>query len=164
MAANTTGYPVREQDPLLNCFFIVETSDGVKAAFSQFSGIKAQVQTLGSRYGDDSRGVQDFIPVATRYEPVTLTRGVIGELDFLDWINQAAAGYEDGPGGENLRRDLVITATDRTGARIVAWELKDAFPIGYEISGMDALRGDVLTESITFQITGVRRKNLAVEN
>ncbi len=155
-------YPAR-QDPLLNCFFIVETADGVKAAFSQFSGIKVQVQTLGNRFGDDSRGVQDYIPVMTRYEPVTLTKGVIGALDFLDWINQAAAGYEDGPGGNNLRRDLVVTATDRTGARIVSWELKEALPIGYEISSMDALRDEVLTERITFQITGVRRKDLAAE-
>lgn len=150
-------YPPREDDPLLNCSFVVECEGGVTAAFSQFSGIKVQVQTLANRYGDENRGVQDFIPVMTRYEPITLSKGVIGELDFLEWIEQSTAGYNDGPGGSNLRRTLHITAVDITGAKRITWELKNAFPIGYELAPMDALRSEVLTESITFQITGVRR-------
>lgn len=146
-------------DPLLNCRFLVEVeSDGaVAAVFTQFSGIKMEVQTIANRYGDDSRGVQEYLPVMTRFQPVTFTRGVIGKLDFLDWIFASAAKLESGPTGEKLRRNLVVIALDERGRRIVSWRLKNALPIGYEISPMDALRAEVLTESITFQITGVER-------
>ena len=136
----------------------METENGeVVAAFSQFSGMKMEVQTLGNRYGEDSRGVQEYIPVMTRFAPVTFTRGVIGELEFLDWIFAAAAGMESGPSGEKLRRTLLVVALDETGSRRISWRLKNALPIAYEISPMDAMRAEVLTESITFQITGVER-------
>lgn len=147
------------QDPLLNCRFIVEmeAESAVVAAFAQFSGIKMEVQTISARYGDDSRGVQEYIPVMTHYQPVTFTRGVIGELEFADWIYAAAAKMESGPTGENLRRNLVVVAMDQLGNRVVSWRLKDALPIGYEVTQMDALRSEVLMESVTFQITGVER-------
>ena len=146
-------------DPLLNCRFIVEveSDNSVVAVFSQFSGIKMEVQTIANRYGDDPRGVQDYLPVMTRFQPVTFTRGVIGKLAFLDWIFASAAKMESGPTGEKLRKTLVVVALDERGKRIISWRLKDALPIGYEISQMDALRAEVLTESITFQITGVER-------
>ena len=151
------SYTQRE-DPLISCRFIVETDNGdVVAAFSQFSGMKMEVQTLGNRYGEDARGVQDYLPVMTRFAPVTFTRGVIGELTFLDWIFSAAARLDSGPSGENLRRTLLVVALDETGSRRISWRLKDALPIGYEISPMDALRTEVLTESITFPLTGVER-------
>jgi phage tail-like protein len=136
----------------------VETDDGnVVAAVSQFSGMKMEVQTLGNRYGEDTRGVQDYIPVMTRFAPVTFTRGVIGEMTFLDWIFAAAANMNSGPTGEKMRRTLLVVVLDEAGRRRISWRLKDALPIGYEISPMDALRTEVLTESITFQITGVER-------
>ena len=157
MADENTQY-IQKPDPLIGCRFIVETDNGdVVAAFSQFSGMKMEVQTLGNRYGEDSRGVQEFLPVMTRFEPVTFTRGVIGELAFLDWIFAAAAGMENGPSGKKLCRTLLVVALDERGSRRISWRLKNALPIAYVISPMDALRAEVLTESITFQITGVER-------
>ena len=149
---------INKPDPLIGCRFIVEVeTEGVMAAFSQFSGIKMEVQTVSCRYGDDSRGVLGSIPVMTHFAPVTLTKGVIGDIAFLDWIFAAAAGMEQGPSGEKLCKTLVVVALDEHGNRVVSWRLKDAMPVGYEISPMDASRSEVLTESVTFQITGVQR-------
>ena len=157
MATEHTQYTAR-QDPLISCRFIVEVEpEGVVAAFSQFSGIRMEVQTLNSRYGEDRRGVQDTIPVMTQFAPVKLIRGVIGELSFLDWIFSAAAGMEQGPSGKKLYRTLVVVALDERGNRVLSWRMKDALPVAYEISPMDAARSEVLTESITFQISGVER-------
>ena len=39
----------------------------------------------------------------------------------------------------------------------MVWSLKDAMPIGYELSPMDSSRSEVLTESVTFTIQGVER-------
>jgi len=50
-----------------------------------------------------------------------------------------------------------VVALDESGSRRISWRLKNALPIAYEISPMDAMRAEVLTESITFQITGVER-------
>lgn len=137
----------------------VESSGAVVAAFSQFSGVKMEVQTVQARSGNDNRGVQEYIPVLTSFAPVTLTKGVVGDNEFLDWLFSAAAGPDSGPrGGGSLRRTINVVALDAKGKRGVTWTLKDAMPIGYELMPMDGGRSEVLSESLTFAITGMDRK------
>lgn len=139
--------------------FLVEVENGgvVVAAFSQFSGVKMQVQTLQARSGDENRGVQEYVPVMTSFAPVTLTKGVVGDNDFLDWLFTAAASVNAGPTGGGLRRTLNVVALDEHGKRGITWSLKDALPIGYELAPMDGNRSEVLSESLTFAIAGMER-------
>ena len=146
--------------PLTSFRFLVEVDDKEVGAFSQFSGIKMEVQTVRVRSGNDPRGVQDYIPVMSSYSPVTLTRGVVGSNDFMDWIFAAAASVHSGPSGSKLCRSITVVALDNRGSRAVEWTLKDAIPIGYELSTMDSSRSEVLTESVSFAIQGVERKVL----
>ena len=132
---------VTYQEPFKAFRFLVEVESGgvAVAAFTHFSGVKMTVDTVQARSGNDNRGVQDYIPVLTRFEPVTLTKGVVGDNDFLDWLFSAAAGLDD------------------KGNRGVTWSLRDALPIGYELTPMDGGRSEVLSESLTFAITGMER-------
>ena len=150
---------VTYQEPFKAFRFLVEGESGgvAVAAFTHFSGVKMTVDTVQARSGNDNRGVQDYIPVLTRFEPVTLTKGVVGDNDFLDWLFSAAAGPEAGPKGAGLRRTLNIVALDDKGNRGVTWSLRDALPIGYELTPMDGGRSEVLSESLTFAITGMER-------
>jgi phage tail-like protein len=136
----------------------VENSGVVVAAFSSFSGVKIEVQTVKGRTGDDRRGVKSGIPVGTTFAPVTLTRGVVGDNDFLGWLFAAAAGSHTGPSGLGLHRTLNVVALDERGRRGVTWSLKGAMPIGYELAPMDGSRSEVLSESLTFSISGMERK------
>ncbi len=136
----------------------VESSGAVVAAFSQFSGVKVTVETVEARPGNDSRGVKEIIPALTTFAPVTLTKGVIGDNDFLDWLFSAAAGPNEGPrGGDSLYRTINVIALDNRGKRGVSWSLKKALPIGYELTPMDGSRSEVLSESLTFAISGMER-------
>lgn len=140
--------------------FLVEVESGgvVAAAFSQFSGVKVTVETVETRPGSDPRGVKETVPALTTFAPVTLTKGVIGDNDFIDWLLCAAAGPDEGPkGGDKLYRTINIIALDERGKRGVSWSLKNALPIGYELTPMDASRSEVLSESLTFAISGVKR-------
>ena len=156
---------MEKQTPFGAFRFLVEVGDSgsVAAAFTQFSGVKLQVQTLQARTGEDSRGVQEFIPTFTSFAPVTLTKGVVRDNAFIDWLFAAAAGINGGPSGEKLRRTLSVIALDGTGERGVSWTLKDALPIGYELAPMDGGRSGVLSESLTFAITGMERKKESEE-
>ena len=147
------------QEPFKAFRFLVEVESGgvVVAAFSQFSGVKMEVQTVQARSGNDNRGVQEYIPVLTRFTPVTLTKGVVGDNELLDWMLAASAGMHTGPTGENLRRTITVIALDAKGEPNVGWVLQDAMPIGYELDPMDSSRSEVLTESLTFAFTGLER-------
>lgn len=147
------------QEPFKAFRFLVEVenSGAVVAAFTQFSGVKMEVETIQARSGNDGRGVQEYVPVFTRFAPVTLTKGVVGDNDFLDWLFSAAATANSGPTGSNLYRTINIVALDDQGNRGVVWSLKNALPIGYELAPMDGGRSEVLSESLTFAITGMER-------
>ena len=150
-------YLKRYADPLKAFRFLVEVDGDSVGAFSQFSGIRMEVQTIQARSGSDIRGVQEYVPVLTSYDPVTLTKGVFGDNAFLDWIFAAAASTHTGPTGSRLRRTINVIALDDTGRRGVIWSLKDAIPIRYELSPMDSSRSEVLSESVTFSIEGMQR-------
>ncbi|MBQ9458299.1 MAG: phage tail protein [Oscillospiraceae bacterium] len=150
---------IEYQEPLKAFRFLVEVenSGATVAAFTQFSGVNMEVQTVQARSGDDSRGVQEYIPVLTSFAPVTLTKGVIGDNEFLDWLYSAAATKSTGPSGRDAHRTLNVIALDHLGRRTVVWSLKNAMPIGYELTPMDSGRSEVLSESLTFAITGMER-------
>ena len=146
-----------QADPLKAFRFLVEIEGEAVGAFSRFSGVRMEVKTIRARSGNDPRGVQEYIPVFTEYEPVTLTKGVFGNNGFMDWIFAAAASSLTGPTGSDLRRTIDVIAMDDAGRRGVIWTLTNAMPIRYELSAMDGSRSEVLTESVTFAIEGVER-------
>lgn len=150
---------IQYDQPLKAFRFLVEVENGgtTVAAFTQFSGVKMDVDTIQARSGGDLRGVSEYVPVLTRFSPVTLTKGVIGDNDFMNWLFAASASHNAGPTGSDLRRTInIVTLTD-TGERGVTWTLYDAMPIGYELSPLDGSRSEVLTESLTFSYTGMER-------
>ena len=157
MLLNLPNSLKRYVGPLKAFRFLVEVDGDAVGAFTQFSGIKMEVQTIHARSGSDLRGVQDIVPVMTRFEPVTLTKGVIGNNAFLDWIFAAAASTHTGPTGVNLFRTINVIALDDAGNRGVIWSLKDAMPIRYELSQMSGFSSEVLSESVTFAVHGMER-------
>ena len=147
------------QEPLKAFRFLVEL-DGRKvavAAFTGFSGIQMELSTIQVRSGNDICGVQEYVPTMTKFAPVTLTKGIVGDDDFLTWLFSAAAGPNSGPTVGGKGRTLNIVALDDKGERGVTWTLYNAIPIGYQLTPMDGGRSEVLSESITFAITGVER-------
>lgn len=149
-------------EPFRSFRFLVEMEvsgkSTVVAGFSQFSGVSMRMDAIRARSCKDDRGVQDTIPVFTTYAPVTLSKGVVGDNEFTDWLFSVSAGLDSPAKGGDLYRTLVIVALDDRGKRGVEWTLKDAIPISYELAPMNGSSSEVLSESITFAISGVSRK------
>ena len=152
-------------EPFRSFRFLVEMEvsgqSAVVAGFTQFSGVSVRMDVLRARSCTDKRGVQQTIPVFTAYAPVTLSKGVVGDNEFMDWLFSASAGMESGAKEKNLYRTLRVVALDEKGRRGVEWTLKDAVPISYELSPMDGSSSDALSESLSFAIAGVERKTNA---
>ena len=92
---------LRRPDPLTAFRFLIRVGDSqqISAAFSRFSGVRMEVETIQTRDGDDNRGVKEYTPVFTSYAPVTLSKGVVGDNEFLDWLLSAgASAAADWPG------------------------------------------------------------------
>ena len=150
---------IRYPEPIQAFRFLIKVGDSkeISAAFSRFSGVKMEVETIQMRDGNDNRGVKEYTPVFTSYAPVTLSKGVVGDNEFLDWMLSASADVLTGPTGNSLRRTIDVITLDDKGNPGVIWTLQGAMPIGYELSPLDGSRSEVLTESLTFAITGMKR-------
>jgi len=149
------------QEPLKTFRFLVEVEgDGNKivAAFSQFSGVTMRVDMVKHRSGSENRGVTDDIPALTSFENVTLTKGVIGDNEFLEWIRAVSPGTTESPTGMQKYRTINIVALDDKGKRAVTWSLYTAIPVTYSLGGMDSTNSAVLSETIEFAIGGFSRE------
>ena len=158
---------VNRDRPFVSYRFLVyiEGESGVKGAFTNFSGIKMSNQMVQARVGNESRGVKDNFPGITEFQHVTLSKGVIGDNEFLDWVfSSTMPDTVTGPQGNNAYRNLRVVALTDTGEEGIAWTLLNAIPAGYTLSPMDASRSEVLTEEIEFAISGVKRVVSAKNN
>ena len=149
---------IRYPEPIQTFRFLIRVGDSeeISAAFSQFSGVKMEVETIQSRDGDENRVTANRDGTYT-FAPVTLSKGVVGDNDFLDWLLSASAGVHTGPTGVSLRRTIDVITLNELGKPGVIWTLQGAMPIGYELAPLDGSRSEVLTESLTFAITGMKR-------
>lgn len=148
------------KEPFKSFRFLVTVEGGgvtVSAAFQQFSGVKMQVDTVQVRPGSEARGVADYIPATTHYQNVTLTKGVIGDNEFLDWVLSASPDSISPPTGKNKYRTINIIALDEKGNQGITWSLVNALPVSYELSPMDSSQSAVMTETVEFAITGFKR-------
>lgn len=97
------AYYKKEERPFTAFRFLIEV-DGEKdpvGAFTNFSGIKASTQIAKARTGNDIRGVKDNFPGITEYQHITLSKGVIGNTKFLDWLfHTTLPGAFTGPQGD----------------------------------------------------------------
>ena len=149
------------QEPLKTFRFLVEVEsedNRIVAAFSNFSGVSMKIDMVSYRSGAEIRGVTDDIPALTSFERVTLTKGVIGDNEFLEWIQAVAPGLTEAPTGKSKYRTINIVALDDKGERAVTWSLLDAIPVEYRLGSMDSTNSAVLSETIEFAIGGFKRE------
>src|SRR5436309_815484 len=98
------------RDPLRNFRFRVEIDGIAAASFSEVVIGAAHIQVIEYREGADPTYVRK-LPGLTRFDNVTLKRGVTESLDLYNWFIEVARGDI-----ANHRRRVVITVADETGA------------------------------------------------
>lgn len=136
--------------------FKVEIDGVLAAAFSQVSGFGVRVETSEYRSGNDLRSVPMEIPTLTRYDHITLSKGIVGDYDMLQWVLSVASSDIAPPTGID-RRNVTITLIDDKGKDGPKWFITGAYPVSYQISDFDALRGEVAVESLEISHLGFKR-------
>lgn len=138
--------------------FLVEL-DGqgkeVKAGFSEVSGLNAEVTIAEYRAGNAKVNYVNKIPGIHKAGDVTLKRGVIGEQNLYEWLQQCREGKYD-----QAKRNLVINllSEDREGP-VVTWKLMGAMPIKWTGPTLTAKGGgDVAIEELVLSVEMVTQE------
>jgi phage tail-like protein len=108
--------------------FLFEVDTITIGSFMEVSGLEVTVETEDVVEGGEN-GFVHKLPGRMTWPTITLKRGVTRQDELLRWLN-ASSGETFAANSNTLtRKSAAITLLDRTGARIMAWNFVDAFPV-----------------------------------
>lgn len=136
--------------------YSVEMDGITRGGFSEVSGFDLSVDVVEYREGDDLRNTPRKLPGLTKYGNITFKWGIVGDMDFLDWIFTVAPSDQSPPTSIE-RKNITITLIDDAGATGPSWTIINAWPVKYSIPDLNALGSEIAVESIEICHEGLNR-------
>jgi phage tail-like protein len=138
-------------DPLQGSRFRLEI-DGLTAGNFAHASIGASaVELIEYREGTDPPHARK-LPGLARFGNVVLKRGLTESTELYEWYAQVVSGQIAGS-----RRSVAIVIMDDAGADRARFRLREAWPVRYETSPLDALANQVVIETLEIAHEGIER-------
>jgi phage tail-like protein len=164
MAAFTVN--PRRFDPYKNFKFRVKWDGRYVAGISKVGALKRTTEVVEHREGGDpSTGRKS--PGRTKYEAVTLERGVTHDLEFEQWANKVW-NFGAGAGSEvslaDFRKDIIIDLFNEAGQKVISYLLYNCWVSEYHaLPDLDANANAVAIQTIKLENEGWDRDVAVVE-
>lgn len=152
-------------DPYKSFKFRVLVDGRVIPGISKVSPLKRTTEPVVWRSGA-SLSKMSVAPGKTRFEPITLERGVTHDTTFEDWANQVFNLQGDGAISlKNQRKDMVIDLQNLAGQTVLRYQVFRAWVSEYQaLPELDATgENAVAIERIVLQHEGWERDTAVVE-
>jgi phage tail-like protein len=147
-------------DPYKNFKFRVRWDGRTVAGVSKVSALKRTTDVVEHREGGDPSSVRKS-PGQTKFEPITLERGVTHDTDFEAWASKVwALGGRDG--GEvslkDFRKDIVIEVYNEAGQAVLAYKVYRCWVSEFQaLPELDASGNAVAIQSLKLENEGWER-------
>jgi len=130
------------------------------AGVSKVSALKRTTEVVEHREGGDPSTVRKS-PGQTKYEPITLERGVTHDPDFEQWANQVW-NFGSGLGSEvslaDFRRNLIIEMYNEAGQLAIAYLVYRCWVSEFQaLPDLDASGNAVAIQTMQLQNEGWER-------
>lgn len=128
------------------------TKGGLDARFQEISGIEMSldVETIYQNTTNDYR----YKPKKTNFSDLVLKRGLVTISSEISSWCFACIKMED---TRITPKDITVNLLDAKGENtLMGWDFKDAFPVKWQISNLDAQKNAIVTETITFKFSTFR--------
>lgn len=154
-SVNTTRF-----DPYKNFKFRVKWDGRYVAGISKVSGLKRTTEIVEHREGGDPSTSRKS-PGRTKYEAITLERGVTHDQDFEQWANKVW-NFGSGLGAEvslkDFRKDLIVELYNEAGQLAVAYKVFRAWVSEYQaMPDLDANANAVAIQTLKLENEGWER-------
>jgi phage tail-like protein len=154
-------------DPYKNFKFRVKwAANGYVAGVSKVSALKRTTENVEHREGGDPSSSHKS-PGRTKYEPITMERGVTHDPEFEAWANQVwNFGNAQAPADQrerevslkNFRRNLTIDVFNEAGQKVISYKVYRAWVSEFTAQAdLDANANAVLIQSIKIEHEGWER-------
>lgn len=147
-------------DPYKNFKFRVKWDGKYVAGVSKIGALKKSVEPVEHREGGDPSMVHKS-PGRTKYEPITLERGVTHDTEFEKWANKVW-NFGSGLGSEvslkDFRKDIIIEMYNEAGQLAIAYKVYRCWVSEFHaLPDLDASANAVAIQTITLQNEGWER-------
>lgn len=116
--------------------------------FSDVSGIGTEITLMEYRQGNDLENHVRKIPALHKSGDVTLKRGIMGQTNFWDWVNETRTD-------PTVTRSVYITLQDEQRNPVLKWLLRNARPMKWTGPTLAAKGGsDVAMEELVIASEG----------
>jgi phage tail-like protein len=147
-------------DPYKNFKFRVKWDGQYVAGLSKMTALRRTTDVVEHREGGD-HSMSRKSPGRTKYEPITLERGVTHDLVFEQWANKVW-NYAGGPGAESsladFRKDIIIDVFNETGQKAISYKVYRCWVSEYQaLPDFDANANAVAIQHIKLENEGWER-------
>ena len=153
-------------DQYKNFKFRVKWDGRFVAGISKVSALKRSTDLVEHREGGDPSSTRKS-PGRTKYDAITLDRGVTHDTEFEKWANKVW-NYGSGLGAEvslkDFRKDLIIEVYNEAGQLVLAYKVYRCWVSEYQaLPDLDANAGAVAIQHIKLENEGWERDYDVVE-
>jgi len=153
-------------DPYKNFKFRIKWDGRYVAGVSKVSALKRTTDVVDHRSGGDPSIVRKS-PGQTKYEPITLERGVTHDTEFEKWANKVwtlGAGLGSEVSLKDFRKDIVIEVYNEAGQLTLAYKVFRCWVSEFmALPDLDANADAVLLQHIKLENEGWERDTSVVE-
>jgi phage tail-like protein len=136
---------------------LLAEATGVDASFQEVSGIEARWETEEVAEGGENRFVHR-LPKPAKYSDLVLKRGLVyRDSFFAEWVGGTIGSRLSLP---IITQNLLVTLLGEDGVPRVAWVFVNAWPLRWEVTGLDSMSNQLATESLEFAYGYFERLNL----
>jgi phage tail-like protein len=157
--------PTRK-DPYKNFKFRVKWDGKYVYGGSKLTALKRTTEVVEHRDGGDPSTMHKS-PGLTKYDPITLDRGLTQDMAFHDWAG-LVWNYGSALGSEvslaNFRKDLYLELYNEAGQLVIAYQIYRCWVSEYQaMPDLDAKAGAIAIEHIKIEHEGWVRDTSVTE-
>lgn len=141
------------KDPVAAFQFALEIQSITTALFREADGFSNETEVIEHKQqGKDGVLTILKLPGATKWNNITLKRGIIDDKSLWDWREKVLKGQI-----EQARKDGSIVGYDEKGTEVIRYNFRRGWPCKWEASGMNATGNEVIIETIEIAHEGLER-------
>ena len=153
-------------DPYKNFKFRVKWDGRYVAGISKVGALKRSTEPVEHREGGDPSSTRKS-PGRTKFEAITLERGVTHDVEFERWANKVW-NFGSGLGAEvslsNFRKDIIIEVYNEAGQLVIAYKVFRCWVSEYQaLPDLDANANAVAIQTLKLENEGWERDYDVVE-
>jgi len=147
-------------DPYKNFKFRVKWDGRYVAGISKVGALKRSTEVVEHREGGDPSSSRKS-PGRTKYDAITLERGVTHDKEFEQWVNKVW-NFGSGLGAEvslkDFRKDVIIEVYNEAGQVVIAYKIFRCWVSEYQaLPDLDANANAVAIQTIKLENEGWER-------